>query len=114
MFYNNFKFNSDKIELFIFYVKYRFVFFFDFMNIGDFVILLFKFYMNIGVIFDNYMNFGEYIKNICRVVFYYIRNIVKIRKFLSYDIVKILMYVFVIFWIDLCNVFLFGLFNFFI
>ena len=52
-------------------------------------------YMNIGVTFDSHMNFDENIKNTCRLAFYHIRNIAKIRKFLSHDTVKTLMHAFV-------------------
>ena len=70
--------------------------------------------MNIGATFDNHMNFGEHIKNICRVAFYHIRNIAKIRKFLSYDTAKTLVHAFVTSRIDSCNALLFGLPNFLI
>ena len=60
------------------------------------------------------MNFDEHIKNICRVAFYHIRNIAKIRKFLSCDTVKTLMHAFVTSQIDSCNALLFGLPNFLI
>ena len=50
----------------------------------------------------------------CRIAFYYIRNIAKFRKFLSYDTAKILMHAFVTSRIDSCNALLFGLPNFLI
>ena len=58
------------------------------MNIGDLVIPSSTSCMNIGVTFDSYMNFDEHTKNICRIAFYYIRNIAKFRKFFSYDTAK--------------------------
>ena len=64
------------------------------MNIGYLVVSSSKSCMNIGVTFDSYMIFDEHIKNICRIAFYYIRSIAKIRKFLSYDTAKILMLAF--------------------
>ena len=82
------------------------------MNIGDLVATSSKSYMNIGVTFDSYMIFDEHIKNICRIAFYYIRSIAKIRKFLSYDIAKILIHAFVTSRIESCSALLFGLPNF--
>ena len=67
--------------------------------------------MDIGFTFDSHMNFDEHIKNICRVAFYHIKNIAKIRKFFSYDTVKTLMHGFVTSRIDSCNALLFGLPN---
>ena len=70
--------------------------------------------MNIGVTFDSYMNFDKHIKNICRIAFYSVRNIAKIRKFLSYNTAKILMHALVTSRIGSSNALLFGLPNFFI
>ena len=75
MLYNNLKLNSDKTELFIFHAKHRPAPPLDYMNIGDLVISSSNSCMNIGVTFDSYMNFDEHTKNICRIAFYYIRNI---------------------------------------
>ena len=111
MLHNNLKLNSDKTELLIFHAKYR-PSPLDSMNIGDLVVSSSKSCMNIGVTFESYMIFDEHIKNICRITFYYIRSITKIRKFLSYDTSKILMHVFVTRRIDSCNALLFGLPNF--
>ena len=108
------KLNSDKTELLIFHAKHRPAPPLNSMNIGNLVISLSKSCMNIGTTFDSYMNFDEHIKNICRIAFYYIRNIAKIRKFLSHDTAKILMHAFVTSRIDSCNALLFGLPNFLI
>ena len=98
MLHNNLKLNSDKTELLIFHA----------MNIGDLVVSSSKSCMNIGVTFESYMIFDEHIKNICRITFYYIKSIAKIRKLLSYHTAKILMHVFVTRRIDSCNALLFG------
>ena len=70
--------------------------------------------INIGVIFDSHMNFDEHIKNICRVAFYNIRNIAKIRWFLSYDTFETFMHAFITSRIDSSNALLFCLPNFLI
>ena len=114
MLHNNLKLNSDKTELLIFHAKHRPAPPLDCMNIGDLAISSSKSCMNISVTFDSYMNFDEHIKNICRIAFYYIRNIAKFRKFLSYDTAKILMHAFVTSQIDSCNALLIGLPNFLI
>ena len=54
------------------------------------------------------------LKNICRVAFYHVWNIAKIRTFLSYDTAKTLMHAFVTSRIDSCNALLFDLPNFLI
>ena len=81
---------------------------------GDLVLSSSKSCMNIGVTFDSYMNFDEHTKNICRIAFYYIRNIAQFRKFLSYDTAKISMHAFVRSRIDSCNALCLVLANFLI
>ena len=70
--------------------------------------------LSLAQLHDSYVNFDEHIKNICRIALYYIRNIAKIRKFLSYDTAKNLMHAFFTSRIDSCNALLFGLSNFLI
>ena len=70
--------------------------------------------LSLAQLHDSYVNFDEHIKNICRIALYYIRNIAKIRKFLSYDTAKNLMHAFFTSRIDSCNALLFGLPNFLI
>lgn len=120
MLHNNLKLNSDKTELLIFHAKHRPAPPLDCMNIGDLAILSSKSCMNISVTFDSYMNFDEHIKNICRIAFYYIRNIAKFRKCLSYDTAKIycmhlllLGLIHVMHFCLVCLTFLFSIYNMF-
>lgn len=105
------KLNSDKTKRLILHAKHRPAPSLDSVNISDLVISSSESCMNIGVIFDSHMNFDEHFKNICRVAFYYIRNIAMIRTFLSYDTVKTLIHAFVTSRIDSRNALLFDLPN---
>ena len=105
------KLNSDKTKRLILHAKHRPAPPLDSVNIGDLVISSSESCMNIGVIFDSHMNFDVHFKNICRVAFYYIRNIAMIRTFLSYDTVKTLIHAFVTSRIDSSNALLFDLPN---
>ena len=50
---------------------------------------------NIGVIFDSNMDYKRHINAICRSCFYHIRNLSRIRKYLSVDNTKILVHAFI-------------------
>ena len=64
---------------------------------------------NIGVIFDNRFNMERQVSAICKSAFFYIRNISRIRKFLSVDSAKALVHAFVTCRLDNCNSLLYGL-----
>ena len=58
---------------------------------------------NLGVQFDSIFSFEEHIKNICKSSFYHLRNIAKIRKYLSQDTCKILVHAFISSKLAHCN-----------
>ena len=83
MLHNNLKLNSDKTELLNLHAKHRPAPPLDSMNIGDLLIVISssKSYINIGVTFDNHMNFDEHIKNICRVAFIILGTLLRLKNF---------------------------------
>ena len=64
---------------------------------------------NLGVQFDSIFSFQEHIKNICKSSFYHLRNIAKIRKYLTQDTCEILVHAFISSKLDHCNSLLHGL-----
>lgn len=66
---------------------------------------------NIGVIFDNKLNKERQVSAICKSAFFHIRNIPRIRKFLSVDSAKASVHAFVTCRLDnnYCNSLLYGL-----
>ena len=55
---------------------------------------------DLGVIFDQFLNFYDHITAICRSTHFYIGNIGKIRNLLSYELVLLLfMHLLVVDWI---------------
>ena len=63
---------------------------------------------NIGVIFNNSLSMLPHVTAVCKSSFSHLRNIFKIRKFLSYDTCKILIHAFITSRIDYCNSLLYG------
>ena len=67
--------------------------------------------VNIGVIFDSSMSLVPHVKNICKTSFYHLRNIARIRKFISLKTAETLVHSFVTSRLDNCNSLLYGLPN---
>ena len=63
---------------------------------------------NLGVIFDDIMSLSPHVNTIVKGAFYYIRNISKIRKYISASTTEILIHNFVSSKLDFCNSLLFG------
>ena len=63
---------------------------------------------NIGVIFNNSLSMLPNVTAVCKSSFFHLRNIFKIRKFLSYDTCNILIHTFITSRIDYCNSLLHG------
>ena len=63
---------------------------------------------NLGVIFDDTMSLSPHINTIVKGAFYHIRNISKIRKYISTSSTEILIHSFVRSKLDFCNSLLFG------
>ena len=58
---------------------------------------------NLGVIFDADLNFSKHFSNITKTAIYQIRNIAKIRSFLSFSDAQTLIHAFVTNHLDYCN-----------
>uniref|UniRef100_A0A3B3C1C6 Reverse transcriptase domain-containing protein n=1 Tax=Oryzias melastigma TaxID=30732 RepID=A0A3B3C1C6_ORYME len=64
---------------------------------------------NLGVIFDSEFNFIPQIKNITKTGFYHLKNIARVRPFLSLASTEVLMHAFISSRLDYCNALLSGL-----
>ena len=63
---------------------------------------------NLGVIFDDTMSLSPHVNTIVKGALYHIRNISKIRKYISKSTTEILIHSFVSSKLDFCNSLLFG------
>ena len=64
---------------------------------------------NVGVIYDTSMSMEYHIVAICKAAFYHLRNIGRIRKYLSSQTAEVLVHAFVSSRLDYCNSLLYGL-----
>jgi len=64
---------------------------------------------NLGVVFDDTMSFKSRITDVCKSSFYHVRNISRIRKYLTREATEIVVHAFVTSKLDYCNSLLYGL-----
>ena len=62
----------------------------------------------LGVTLDYQLGFSSFINNTCAKSYYHLRRITSIRKYLSFDLTKLLILTFVITRLDYCNSLLYG------
>ena len=58
---------------------------------------------DLGVIFDQFLNFDKYISGVCRSTHFHLRNIGRIRHLLSYDACAQLIRALISIRLDYCN-----------
>ena len=106
---NKLKLNGDKTELIIFYPKHRQPPKNSIVSVGSDQIEPAASIRNFGVIFDNTMSMVPHVNSVCKSAFYHLRNIARIRKFLTSKSAETLVHAFVSSKIDYCNSLLYGI-----
>ena len=109
---NRLKLNQDKTEVLVFSSSYRPRPSLDNLMIVDEIVSCSPMARNIGVVFDNSLSMVPYVNAVCKSAFFHLRNISKIRKFLTPETTKATIHAFVTSKIDYCNCLLFGLPNY--
>jgi hypothetical protein len=108
---NYLKLNGDKTELVILKSKWQLPMTEELSSIrvGDNDVFPVRSAQNLGVIFDAHLSMDTHVKNTCKRAFFEIRNISRIRKFLTGKAAKSLVHAFVTSKLDYCNALLFGI-----
>ena len=106
---NYLKLNQDKTDLVVISSRFHPMPDIGHITVGSECITPCDSVRNLGVQFDSIFSFEEHIKNICKSSFYHLRNIAKIRKYLSQDTCEILVHAFISSKLDHCNSLLHGL-----
>ena len=73
------------------------------VNVGESMITQSSKVRDLGVIFDQFLNFDNHITAICRSTHFHIRNIGKIRNLLSYDACSTIIHALISCRLDYCN-----------
>ena len=106
---NKLKLNQDKTELLVISSKYRPRPPLDYIQVGDEVIKSSKQARNLGVGFDQYLDFKEHVKIACKSAFFRIHSIAKIRRYLSQSTTEAIVRAYITSRLDYCNALLYGL-----
>uniref|UniRef100_A0A4W6F8H6 Reverse transcriptase domain-containing protein n=1 Tax=Lates calcarifer TaxID=8187 RepID=A0A4W6F8H6_LATCA len=102
--------NSDKTEMLVIGpARYRHQFDHVTISLDNCVISQSTTAKNLGVTLDRTLSFDQHIKDITKTAFFHLRNIARIRSFLSMADAEILVHAFVSSRLDYCNVLLSGL-----
>ena len=73
------------------------------VNVGESINTQSSKMRDLGVIFDQFLNFDDHITAICRSTYFHIRNIGKIMNLLSYDACSTIIHELISFRFDYCN-----------
>ena len=108
---NKLKLNKDKTEFLLFSSKHSPQLTLPSLQFGSDVITPSTHARNIGVIFDTHLTMVRHVNSICKSSFFHLRNIGKIRKYISLKTTETLVHAFISSKLDNCNSLLFGLPN---
>ena len=106
---NMLKLNNDKTEVLLIGADSKSSCSFGSLQVGSDLIETSKTARNIGVIFDSEMKLETHVKNVAKNASYHIRNIGRIRKFLTKEAAEILVHAFISSRLDYCNALLYGI-----
>ena len=106
---NKLKLNTDKTELLILSSKFRAEPIFPVLTVRSDIITPTPHARNIGVTFDKFLTMSIHINDICKSAFYHLRNIARVRRYLSIHTTEQLIHAFVTIKLDNANALLYGL-----
>ena len=106
---NKLKLNQDKTERLVITSKYRPRPPLDYIRVGEEVVQSSKQARNLGVGFDQCLDFKEHVKITCKSAFFRIRSIAKIRRYLSQSTTETIVHAYITSRLDYCNALLYGL-----
>ena len=103
------KLNTEKTELLVISSSRQVQPIFPTLSFGSDIISPFDSVRNIGVIFDRTLSMSPNINNVCKSSFSHLRNIARIRKYLSFKSTETLIHAFITSKLDYCNSAFYGL-----
>ena len=65
--------------------------------------------MSLGVIFDQCIHMHEHVTSVCRAAYYHLKNIHRLKTFLTQETLVIVVHAFVTSRVDYCNFLLYGI-----
>ena len=109
MLINKLKMNNGKTDVAVFSSRYRPKPSLHSVSVCDKTVECSPTVKNIGVLFDDSLSLVPHVTATCKSAFYHLRNIYKIRRFLTPETTESIVHAFVTSRIDYCNSLLYGL-----
>ena len=109
MLINKLKMNNGKTDVAVFSSRYRPKSSLHFVSVCDKTAECSPSVKNIGVLFDDSLSIVPHVTATCKSAFYHLRNIYKIKRFLTPDTTVSIVHAFVTSRTDYCNSLLYGL-----
>ena len=106
---NRLKLNQDETEQLLISSRYCQSLSLTHLQVGEEKICPSDSVQNLGVHFDQHARMHVHVKKVCQASFYHLRNISKIRRYLSQDTTEILIHAYITSKLDNCNSLLYGL-----
>ena len=106
---NKLKLNKEKTEFLFIHSKFRLQHCLPSTCFGQDTVQPSQTVRNIGVTFDSTMSMLPHINTVCKSAFYHLRNLSRIRKFISTETAKTLVHAFISSKLDHCNSLLYNL-----
>ena len=106
---NDLKLNQDKTEIMLIHSKFKAYIDPPIIQIGDDMIHVSSTATNLDFKFDKYLCCHDQIKQVCKSSFYFIRNIAKIRNYLTDSATESVVHAFITSKLDYCNSLYYGL-----
>ena len=107
---NMLKLNEEKTEVFLFTSKHGLKSLSNItVTVGEQQQLQSSSVRDLGVIYDQHLNMSQHVRSVCRTGYYHLRNIGRIRRYLTQDATKTLVHTLVTSRLDYCNSLLYGL-----
>ena len=105
---NDLKLNQDKTNFMLIHSKFKAYIDSPIIQIGDDMIHVSSTATNLGFTFDKYLCCHDQIKQVCKSSFYFIRNIAKIRNYLTDSATESVVHAFITSKLDYCNSLYYG------
>ena len=106
---NELKLKHHKTEVILIHSKYRPGPSFQSLRVGDQNVAATSSARSLGVTFDEHMSLNVHVSSICKSSFYHLRNLARIRKYLTKDSATVVVHAFVTSKLDYRNALLCGL-----
>ena len=106
---NRLKLNQDKTKLLLISSRYRQSLALTHLQVGEEKICPSESVRNLGVHFDQHARMHVHTKKVCQASLYHLRNISKIRRYLSQETTEILIHAYITSKLDNCSSLLYGL-----